>query len=182
MMHEKRYDREIERLRNPERVARLEVERVIPLVLAGLPEIKTVLDIGAGSGLFAEQFAARGLTVTGIDASPQMVEAARGFVPSGVFEQAEAETLPFAGATFDLAFMSLVLHETDDPLAALREAYRVTTRRLAVLEWPDEEQSFGPPCSDRLSTEQISLLADKAGFKSVKDFRLQNLILYYLEH
>jgi ubiquinone/menaquinone biosynthesis C-methylase UbiE len=182
MMHEKRYDREIERLRNPERVARLEVDRVVPLVLAGLPDTKSVLDIGAGSGLFAEQFAARGLTVTGIDANPQMVEAARGFVPSGTFEQGEAESLPFADAAFDLAFMSLVLHETDDPLAALREAYRVTTHRLAVLEWPDEEQAFGPPRSDRLSTAQISVLADQAGFKSVQPFRLQNLILYYLEH
>ena len=61
MTREKRYSREIERLRSPERVARLEVERVVPLALAGLPGLKTVLDIGAGSGLFAEQFAALGI-------------------------------------------------------------------------------------------------------------------------
>ena len=182
MMHEKRFNREIERLRDPKRVARLEVQRVVRLALEGLPEANTVLDIGAGSGLFAEQFAARGLAVSGIDANPDMVEAAQGFVPTGAFKQAEAENLPFEDAAFDLAFMGLVLHEADDALAALREAFRVTTLRLAVLEWPDEEQSFGPPRSDRLSAAHISALAAQAGFKSVQAFRLLNLVLYHLEH
>ncbi len=182
MTHEKRFNRQIERLRDPERVARLEVERVARLALEDLTDAKKVLDIGTGSGLFAEQFAAQGLAVSGIDANPDMLPAAIGFVPSGVFKQAEAEHLPFGDSAFDLAFMGLVLHETDDSQAALREAYRVTTRRLSVLEWPYEEQSFGPPLSDRLSAAQITALATRAGFKSVREQRLQNLVLYQIEH
>jgi len=49
-MHERRFNREIERLRDPERVARLEVEKVTRLALKDLIEIRTVLGVGTGSG------------------------------------------------------------------------------------------------------------------------------------
>ena len=72
------------------------------------------LDIGTGTGVFAEAFAARGLQVAGVDASADMIALARGFVPQGRFEVAPAEALPFADQTFDLVFLGLVLHEADD--------------------------------------------------------------------
>ena len=71
---------QVERLRTPERVARLEVERVIDLALSGLAA-RSVLDVGIGSALFSEAFYRRGLSVVGIDANPRMLQAARGFVP-----------------------------------------------------------------------------------------------------
>ena len=177
-MHERRFNREIERLRDPERIARLELERVANLALEGLTAVQTVLDIGTGSGLFAEQFAARGLQVTGLDANREMLTAARQYVPSGTFHEGVAEKLPFPDGSFDLVFMGLLLHETDDILAALSEARRVTRQRLAILEWPDEEQSFGPPREHRLSSEKIALLARQAGFKELQWERLDALVLY----
>jgi len=90
-MHERRFNREIERLRDPERIARLEVERVVDLALEGLKEVQSVLDVGTGSGLFAEQFAAKGLQVTGLDANPEMIPAARQYVPAGTFHEGIAE-------------------------------------------------------------------------------------------
>lgn len=93
-MHEKRFDGSIERLRSPERVARLEVERVVSLCLES-EELKSVLDVGVGSGLFAEAFAKHGLQVAGVDVNPEMVVAARQFVPQGDFREATAEALPF---------------------------------------------------------------------------------------
>ena len=179
-MHERRFNREVERLRDPERVARLEVERVVNLALEDLVGVRSVLDVGTGSGLFAEQFAARGLQVTGLDANPQMLPAAQQYVPAGTFREGAAEQLPFPDGSFDLVFMGLLLHETDDTLAALREARRVALKRLAVLEWPDEEQSFGPPRQDRLSNQKISALAKEAGFNNVGQLRLENLSLYRL--
>jgi ubiquinone/menaquinone biosynthesis C-methylase UbiE len=177
-MHEKRFNREIERLRDPERVARLEVERVFRLALEGLKEPKTVLDVGMGSGVFSEQFAAQGLQVTGVDVNPEMLLAARQYVPSGIFHEGIAEKLPFPDRSFDLVFMGLLLHETDDPLAALREAQRVAAQRLAILEWPDEEQPIGPPREHRISDEKIRSLALEAGFEKVDLTRLENLVLY----
>jgi ubiquinone/menaquinone biosynthesis C-methylase UbiE len=180
-MHEKRFDREIERLRDPERIARLEVERAVDLALANMVDPQNVLDVGTGSGLFAEKFAARGLQVTGLDVNPEMLPAARQFVPSGIFQEGVAERLPFPDSSFDLVFMGLLLHETDDTLAALREAHRVTRQRLAILEWPDEEQSFGPPREHRLAFEKFNTLASQVGFGQKTSIRLENLVLYVLD-
>ena len=180
-MHERRFNREIERLRDPERIARLEVERVTGLALENLKEVRSVLDVGTGSGLFAEQFAAQGLQVTGLDANPEMLPAAQQYVPTGTFREGIAEKLPFPDGSFDLVFMGLLLHETDDILAALKEAHRVALKRLAILEWPDEEQTFGPPRVDRLSYEKITSLAKQAGFIEVRQIRLENLVLYRID-
>jgi ubiquinone/menaquinone biosynthesis C-methylase UbiE len=180
-MHERRFHRDIDYLRDPQRLARLEVERVVDLVLAGLSKPQSLLDIGTGSGVFAEAFAAKGLKVSGVDANPLMLPAASKFVPSGEFKEAIAEKLPYQDAQFDLAFMGLVLHETDDPLAALQEAYRVATRRTAILEWPDEDQQIGPPRAERLPANRITAQAKQAGFKKVENVRLETLILYLLD-
>ncbi len=177
-MQGKRYNLEIERLRNPERVARLEVKRVVNLSLENMENAKTVLDIGVGSGIFAEAFAAKGLQISGVDVNPEMLFAALAFVPSGRFKQSKAEKLPFEDATFDLTFMGLLLHETDDTLIALKEAHRVTQKRLAILEWVYEDQPFGPPLEYRISGEEITSLAQQAGFKQIEALRLQNLVLY----
>jgi ubiquinone/menaquinone biosynthesis C-methylase UbiE len=179
--HERRFNREIERLRDSQRVARLEVKRVVDLAMDGLKEIQTVLDVGTGSGLFTEQFAEKGLQVTGLDANPAMLPVAQQYVPSGIFQEGVAEKLPFPDSSFDLVFMGLLLHEADDTLAALSEAHRVALQRLAILEWPDEEQAFGPPRQHRLSYEKIVALAKQTGFKGVKEVRLEMLVLYLLD-
>jgi len=180
-MHERRFNRDIARLRDPERIARLEVKRVAGLAVGNLEQVQSVLDVGTGSGVFAEQFAAQGLQVTGLDANTEMLPVARQYVPSGKFQKGEAEKLPFTDGSFDLVFMGLLLHETDDTLAALSEAHRVARKRLAILEWPDEEQPFGPPREHRLPLEKITLLAQQAGFNQVNPVRLETLVLYLLD-
>jgi len=180
-MHERRFNREIERLRDPERIARLELRRTADLALDGLKEIRNLLDVGTGSGVFAEVFAAKGLQVTGIDANPEMLSVARQYVPVGTFQKGIAEKLNFPDKSFDLIFMGLSLHETDDILAALQEAHRVALQRLVILEWPDEEQTFGPPREHRLSYKIITSLANQAGFKEVQQIRLEYLSLYRID-
>jgi SAM-dependent methyltransferase len=180
-MNERRFHREIERLRDPERVERMEVGRVVELSLAGSESPESMLDIGTGSGLFAEAFAARGMRVAGVDINPEMLPAAQGFVPTGTFKEGVAESLPFKDGEFDLAFMGLLLHETDDPLAAMREAYRVANKRLAVLEWFYEVQEIGPDLSERISLEKIQGWAKEAGFKVVKPEKLKKFALYLCE-
>lgn len=178
-MHERRFGGDISRLRSPERVRLLEVDRVVDLCLDKLT-VKNALDIGTGSGLFAEAFAKRGLTVSGVDANSEMVAAARQFVPQGTFQEGLAEKLPFPDAAFDLTFLGMVLHETDDPLQALREVRRVTKSRIAILEWPYEIQEFGPPLEDRLKPNDIDSLLREVGLTPVTPDRLAHLILYRL--
>jgi ubiquinone/menaquinone biosynthesis C-methylase UbiE len=178
-MHEKRFDGGIERLRAPERVERLEVERVVDLCLEGA-EIKCVLDVGTGSGLFAEAFFKRGLEVAGIDANPDMLPAARRYLPQGDFRQAEAEALPFPDASFDLVFLGLLLHESDEPLKVLQQARRVTRKRVCILEWPYFEGEFGPPLAQRINPADLTAMVEKAGFSNMETRPLSNLAYYRL--
>jgi 2-polyprenyl-3-methyl-5-hydroxy-6-metoxy-1,4-benzoquinol methylase len=90
VMHEKRFEGNIERLRTSERVERLDVERVVDLCLEN-ETAASVLDIGTGTGLFAEASSKRGLVVSGVDANPEILVAARQFVPEGALSR------PFTG-------------------------------------------------------------------------------------
>ncbi len=178
-MHEKRFPGSPEMLRSAQRVQLLEVERVLDLCLEVFPA-RSVLDVGTGTGLFAEAFAARGLEVAGIDANPVMVEAARRFVPQGRFRHAPAEVIPHRDGAFDLVFMGLVLHETDDREQALGEARRVARLGIAALEWPYRVEDYGPPLAHRLKNEDVVAMAREAGFGRVEAISLDRLVLYRL--
>lgn len=180
-MHERRFHREIERLRQADRVERMEVARVVDLALAGLDQVVSMLDIGTGSALFAEAFAAKGLRVAGVDANPEMIPVAQGFVPGGTFKVGIAEELPFTDREFDLEFMGLVLHETDDMRKALQEAFRVCKQRLVVLEWPYEVQEIGPGMEERIPTDKLEKLGKEAGFSACTHQRLKQMMYYQLE-
>ncbi|HTZ51502.1 MAG TPA: hypothetical protein VMF68_07580, partial [Spirochaetia bacterium] len=56
--HGHRFHGGVERLRAPERLALMEVPRVVALSLDG-GGFASVLDVGTGAGVFAEAFAAR---------------------------------------------------------------------------------------------------------------------------
>ena len=178
-MHEHRYHGEISRLRSSERLAWLEVDRVVMLsTQASHPQ--RVLDVGTGSGIFAEAFHKLGLDAEGVDANPQMLAEAGRLVPGVVFQQGTAENLPYPNAAFDLVFMGLLFHETDDRPKAMREAARVTRHEVAVLEWRYEAQAIGPGLDERLTEKEIADLAAQAGLHVVQTVPLQALIFYLL--
>ena len=179
-MHEKRFEGDISKLRSPERVERLEVERVTDLSLEG-ETIGNVLDVGMGTGLFSESFSGRGLKVSGVDANPEMLTAACQFVPDGDFREGTAEAMPYPDGSFDLVFLGLVLHESDEPLKTLQEARRVARQRVGILEWPYKEGVFGPPLADRLNPEDLTAMFQKAGFRKWKVTELSNTVFYGLE-
>jgi ubiquinone/menaquinone biosynthesis C-methylase UbiE len=178
-MHEKLYDGGVERLRAPERVARLEVGRVISLC-SEAANLKSVLDVGVGSGLFSEAFAQHGLHVAGVDINPEMIVAAKRYVPNGQFRESTAEALLYPDASFDLVFFGLLLHESDEPIKVLQEARRVSRQRICILEWLYQEEEFGPPLEHRLSPTQIADLVQKAGFAHLESIPLTYLVLYRL--
>ena len=82
-----------------------------------------ILDLGCGDGQLTLRVAMTGANVTAVDASPQMVAAAR---ERGVeADQANAESLPYAEGTFDAVFSNAVLHWVRDHDAMLAEVHRV---------------------------------------------------------
>jgi len=119
--------------------------------------------------------------VAGVDVNPEMIAAARVFIPAGDFRESSAEALPYPDASYDLVFMGLLLHESDEPLKVLQEARRVSRQRVCILEWPYLEGEFGPPLAHRLSPTAIEDLAHKAGFPQMERIPLSYLVLYCLK-
>jgi ubiquinone/menaquinone biosynthesis C-methylase UbiE len=178
--HDRRFHGEPDRLRSPERLRLLEVGRVVSLCLEG-EKVSTVLDVGTGTGVFAEAFANEGLTVRAIDANPGLLDLARQFAPSAEFKQGRAEAIPYPDGSVDLVFLGHVLHETDDGVKALGEACRVSAGKVAVLEWPFIEEDQGPPLDHRLSPERVQSMARQAGLAPVRHMRLEHMDLYLME-
>ena len=171
------YDEKITKLRRTARIAQLEVERVVGLCL-GTSRITDLLDVGTGSGLFAEAFALRGVKVFGLDPDPDMIRAARCLVPAVSFHVAAAEALPFAERAVDACFMGMVLHETADPDRSLLEARRVARNLVAVLEWPPAMPTDPPPPSRRFDYEEIDRMGRRTGFRGISLFPLTDMVLY----
>jgi len=86
-----------------------------------------ILDAGCGTGRLAQELAARGAEVTGVDVSPAMLEIARKKMQGkkAVFLRADVTVLPFAPASFDAAVCFTVLEFIPEPEEALRELWRV---------------------------------------------------------
>ncbi len=180
MSEDRVYHQPIEKLRDPDRLAFLETDKVVKFCLEGINP-RTILDVGTGSGIFAEAFFHRGLKVTGVDIQEPMLEAARTYVPGASFHLAPSENLPFEENAFDLVFLGLLLHESEQPLETLKESARVCTLRTAVLEWPYEEGKYGPPLEYRIEPEQLQSLAASAGFSRIRTIPLKLLSLYLLD-
>jgi ubiquinone/menaquinone biosynthesis C-methylase UbiE len=86
-----------------------------------------VLDIGCGPGTLCERLRSgrEAIKVVGIDASPQMINHARGSYPNCDFLFGFAEQLPVASETVDMVVCLNTLHHLTDIAAALREIVRV---------------------------------------------------------
>jgi trans-aconitate methyltransferase len=82
-----------------------------------------ILDLGCGDGQLTQRLAATGVHVLGVDASAEMIAAAR---ERGIeAEQANAELLPFHDGTFDAVFSNAALHWVRDQDAMLDQVHRV---------------------------------------------------------
>jgi ubiquinone/menaquinone biosynthesis C-methylase UbiE len=179
LMNERVFNKELERLRDPSRLEILEIDQVVDLSI-DLESLENllVLDVGTGTGVFAEAFAKRNCRVAGIDINQLMIDEAKRIIPTGNFKLGSAEKIPFDKSTFDIVFFGMVLHETDNLLQALTEARRVAKKRAVALEWPYVDSKKGPPLAHRLKSEEIILNANQAGFKQIEIIELQHLVVY----
>jgi SAM-dependent methyltransferase len=108
-----------------------------PAVISLLPPLENtkVLDVGCGSGWYAEYLVAHGATVTAFDFNAEFVAFTRTRIANRatVLQADLAEPLVFAAdEEFDLAVCPLVMHYLRDWKPALRELHRVL-KPLGVL-------------------------------------------------
>ena len=88
-----------------------------------------ILDVGCGDGVLATRLAQGGGQVTGLDASADMIAAARSRAKAAGVEvdlvEGDAGDLPFPAGHFDSVVSVATLCFVDDPRRAIREIVRV---------------------------------------------------------
>ena len=113
-------------------------ERVLLEFLPGL-ERQQLLDVGTGTGRAALIFARHGASVTGVDASSQMLAIARQRAAedhlSVDFREGDAHALEFPDGSFDAAISLRVLMHTPGWRTCLGELCRVARERV-VFDYP----------------------------------------------
>jgi len=97
-----------------------------------------VLDVGCGTGVFLRLCADRGASVSGIDATEDLLARARTRVPEADLRLGDMQKLPFRDDAFDLVTGFTSFFYANDVVAALREAARVSRDRVVV-------HTFGRP-------------------------------------
>jgi len=106
-----------------------------------------LFDAGCGAGGPAVAAAERGAVVTGLDASPAMVEHARRRLPQARFDAGDIEALPYRDGEFDAVMAINSVFYCADVAHAMRELERVTRSggRVAITAWgKPEDCQFAP--------------------------------------
>jgi L-amino acid N-acyltransferase YncA/2-polyprenyl-3-methyl-5-hydroxy-6-metoxy-1,4-benzoquinol methylase len=104
-----------------------------PVAVAGLQPGETVLDLGSGGGLdvlLSARRVAPGGTAYGLDATPEMIDLARGNAASAGVGNAEfllgtIEDIPLPDGQADVVISNCVINLSADKPRALAEAFRV---------------------------------------------------------
>lgn len=136
--------------------------RLRAATLRALPEGSRLLEVGAGTGANFP-FYPRESCGAASELSAEMLEVARGKErPEGVWlVRSRAEHLPFADATFDAAFATLVFCSVASPARAFSELRRVVRRggTIALLEHVRPEGFLGY-LFDALNLCTVALVED----------------------
>ena len=106
---------------------------VAPLLdAAGVAAGMEVLDVACGTGLVTAAAAERGAKACGLDFSPAMLRVARTRHPALVFDEGDAEALPYKEGRFSAVVSNFGIHHVPRPVLALRQARRVLASGGAV--------------------------------------------------
>jgi len=141
----------------------------------GNPSPRTIVDIGAGTGLFACRFAelAPGAEVYAVDIEPTMVRWMMEHRPQSICDRlhpllARETAVPLGTGEADIVVMMNLHHELADPQGSYREALRLLRigGQLLVADWAPGGTS-GPPEHVRVSAGEIGAMLDTIGFDSI---------------
>lgn len=144
-------------------------------LLKAIPENKSGIEIGVGTGRFAEKLSIK----RGLDPSKEMARIANGKGIKTVI--GKAENMPFKNNTFDYAVMITVDCFLENILKAFREVNRIIKPGGSfIIGLIDKNSPLGKIYQEKKkdnpfykhasfhSAEEISELLNKAGFKNIK--------------
>lgn len=102
-------------------------------LLGHVPDARSVLEVGCGTGRFTAWLAARGPQVFGLDRSAAMLTVMRQRHREIPTILGDAHRLPFRDDAVDLTLFLTTLEFLEEPLVALAEAVRVSRMGLLLL-------------------------------------------------
>ena len=150
----------------------------VPEALLGLLPREWVMgDLGCGTGAMLPVLAPHVARVVGVDASDEMLAAARTRVaalPNVELRAGVLESLPLENGSLDAATLMLVLHHLASPVEALKEAARVLKpggRLLIVDMAPHEHEEYRQQMGHvwlGFSETQMQHLLTQAGFEAIR--------------
>ncbi len=151
-----------------------------PAILSqiGLKPGDTLADIGAGDGYFslpAANIVGPSGSVYALDAFTEAITELNAAASVAALTNikttvGEAETTIMCRGCADIVLMANVLHDFNDPVAALKNARLMlkSSGKLADLDWKKEERKLhGPPFAIRFDQAKATALLKEAGFKVI---------------
>jgi len=117
------------------------------LKAASISNGSNLLDVACGAGYVAGAASERGANATGVDFSPSMLNMAKQNYPTVMFQEADADNLPFENQSFSAVVNNFGTPHFPDPQAAINEVFRVlkSEGRYAFTVWdvPQKTIAFG---------------------------------------
>jgi ubiquinone/menaquinone biosynthesis C-methylase UbiE len=142
----------------------------------GNPCPSTIVDVGAGTGLFACKFAdlAPAAEVYAVDTEPAMVRWMLEHRPLHLCERlhpllGQESAIPLGSGEAELVVMIDLHHELVDPLSTYADVSRILCAggQLLVVDWSPGSSEIGPPQDIRASAESIAGILSSVGFEPV---------------
>lgn len=179
-MEEKKFDpAKLQKLNDPKRLQYLNPDIIWKALDPGAPGV--LVDIGAGTGVFAALFAkkmAHG-KVYACDISDVMISWMKENLPAELKEdiiplKMEESSVPLPEGIADVVYMINLHHELEEPEKIITESHRLLKPggKLMIVDWKKEETPEGPPLSIRIAEDEIAGQLTKAGFSSVEMHRV----------
>lgn len=170
----------MERQYSPGRTWEVTARALIDLVALG-----DVLDIACGDGVLVELLAGRARSVTGVDISPRLINAARRRLGSAAnvhLKEADMHAIPLPAASYDHVFLMNALAFTHKPHEAINEAARLLRpggrlviaalnahRHKATVQAYDHVNLGHTPASLRRLLEKSGLMVERCEVSSQED-------------
>ena len=163
--------KKLNKLNNTERLKWINPDLVWDVLKLSNPI--TLIDIGAGTGLFAKEFAKKipDGKIYACDSSSVMVDwmqenlQEKNIIPFLTTEN----SIYLDNGIADLVYMITVHHELLEPEKLLKEAYRLlkTGGKIAIIDWKKIEMQDGPSIEKRISEETIIKQLQHVGFNNI---------------
>ncbi len=171
-MDERKFDtKKLDKLNSPERLKMINPDLVLKTI--GLANPKVLVDIGAGTGIFAREFAKKipDATVYACDSSEIMIDWMKeNLEDKNIIPLLSGESsIDLEYGIADLVYMITVHHELLEPETLLLQAYKLLNSggKIAIIDWRREEMQDGPSLEKRISEETIINQLQKVGFNKV---------------